>query len=68
MNNFISTNRKEVKFCFSLPNGPNKIVTQENNNILGETLVSLFSCFVNPVKPGVSEKQTCESWKSIKGN
>ena len=27
---------------------PNKIVQQESNTILGEILVSLFSCFVNP--------------------
>ena len=41
VNNFITTNMKEVKFCFSLLIGPNRIVEQENNNIL----VSLFSCF-----------------------
>ena len=35
-----------VKFFFSLPIGPNKIVQQENNNILGDILVSLFSCFL----------------------
>ena len=29
LNNFISTNRKEVKFCFYPPIGPNKIVQQE---------------------------------------
>ena len=34
--------------CFTLPIGPNEIVQQENNNILDEILVSLFSCFVNP--------------------
>ena len=44
---FITTKRKEVMFCFSLPIGPNKIVPQENNNILGEILVS-FPCFLNP--------------------
>ena len=43
MNNFITTNRNEVKFCFSPTIGPNKIVPTENNNILVETLVSLFS-------------------------
>ena len=36
MNNYISTNGKEVKFCFSPPIGPNKIVQQENKNILDE--------------------------------
>ena len=44
---FLMTNRKGAKFCFSLPVGRNKIVHQENNNILGENIVSLFSCFVN---------------------
>ena len=34
MKNFITDNRKGVKFCFSLPIGPKKIVQQENNNIL----------------------------------
>ena len=51
---FISTNRKEVKFCFSLSIGSNKIVQQENNNILGGILVSVFSCFINPF-PGKIE-------------
>ena len=41
-NNFISTNRKDVKFCFSPPSGPSKIVQQENINILGEILVLMF--------------------------
>ena len=39
------TNRKQVKFCFYIPIDPNKIVQQENNNILDEILVSLFNCF-----------------------
>ena len=47
MYNFISTNRKGAKFWYSLPVGRNKIVHQENNNILGEIIASLFSCFVN---------------------
>ena len=42
---FISTNKKQVKYCFSFPIGPNKIVQQKNNNILDEILVSLFYCF-----------------------
>ena len=29
LNNFISTNKKEVNFLFSIPIGPNKIVQQE---------------------------------------
>ena len=33
-------NKKTTKFCFSLPIGRNKIVHQENNNILGENIVS----------------------------
>jgi len=49
MNNSISNNRKEVKFCFSPPIGPNKIVQQENNNILDEILVSLFNFSFNPL-------------------
>ena len=48
MNNFNTTNRKEVKFCFCLPIGPNKIVQQENNDIFGEILGSLSSVFLNP--------------------
>ena len=45
LKNFIWTNRKQVEFCFYLPIGPNKIVQQENNNILDEIFVSLFDCF-----------------------
>ena len=47
-NNFITTNEKEAKFYFSLHIGQNKIVKKENNNFLGEILVSSFSCFSNP--------------------
>ena len=42
MNNIISTNRIEVKFSFSLPIGPNKIVQKEISNILDEILVHCF--------------------------
>ena len=49
MNNFISTNRKDVEFCFSPPIGPNKIVQQENKITLDEIVVSLFNCFQNPL-------------------
>ena len=52
VDNFISTKRKGVKFCFSPPIGWNKIDHQENKNILGEILVSLFSSFVNPFPCG----------------
>ena len=45
MINFNSTNRKVAKFWFFLPIGRNEIVHQENNNILGEIILSLF---VNP--------------------
>ena len=48
MNNCIATNRKTEQFCFSLTIGPNEVVQQESNNILGEILVSLFSCLFNP--------------------
>ena len=36
MNNFISTDRKEEKFCFYPFNGPIKIVLQETKNIFDE--------------------------------
>ena len=45
INNLSSTNRKDVKLCFSPPIGPNKIVQQENKNILDEIVVSLFNSF-----------------------
>ena len=48
MNNCIATNRKAEQFYFSLTIGPNEVVQQENINILGEILVSLFSCLFNP--------------------
>ena len=48
MNNCNTANRKEVKFCFFLPIGPDEIGHQENNNILGVIFVSFFSCFFNP--------------------
>ena len=38
VNNYIWTNRKQVKFCFYLPIGPNKNCV----------LVLLFDCFYNP--------------------
>ena len=47
MINSISTNRKELQFVS--PIDPNKIVQQENNDILDEILVSLFNCFLNPL-------------------
>ena len=59
MKNFISTNKKgETKL--GLPISRNKIVHQENNNILGEIIVSLFSCFYNPItgEGGGSDLQT----------
>ena len=38
-NNFITTNRKEENFCFSLPFGQIKLFEQISNNILVEILV-----------------------------
>ena len=45
LNNFIGTNRKKKTKLYLLLVGPNKIVRQENNNILDEILVSLLDCF-----------------------
>ena len=45
MNNFVSTNRKVVKFCISLPFDSNKIVQLENNSTLGEILVLVVFFF-----------------------
>ena len=42
MKNFISTNTKEVKFCFSLPIGPSNIVQDKNNNILAKLLYYVY--------------------------
>ena len=56
MNNFISTNKK-FYFCFSI--GQNKIVQQENNNILDKILVSLFYCLEIPLP----EELCILSWK-----
>ena len=53
MNNFISTNIKREKNLAPFSIGRNKIVHQENKNILGEIIVSFFSCFVNPF-PGLN--------------
>ena len=47
-NIIVSTYRKEETKLSSLPIGRNKIVHQEN--ILGEIIVPLFSCFVNPLQ------------------
>jgi len=53
LNNFIWTNIYIETIFYFLPNGRNKIIRQENKNILNEIIVSLFSCFVNPF-PGSS--------------
>ena len=45
MNNFIWKNRKGAKILYMLPIGENKIVHQENKNILDNILVSLVFCF-----------------------
>ena len=60
MNKFNSTNMKEVKFVFSLLLGPNKIVQQQNNNILGEILVFFVFLFRKSVpRLEIEEYQTC---------
>ena len=59
----ISTIRHEIKCCFSLSIGPNQIVQQENNNILGEVLVSLFPGFVNPF-PYLFLRPLCR-WETV---
>lgn len=42
-NDFIFTNRKGAKFCCSLPIGQIKWFIKENNIILGEIVVLLYS-------------------------
>ena len=44
MNNFITTNKKEVKFCFSLPIGPNTIFSKKTKIFMVKFLF-LFFCF-----------------------
>ena len=56
---------RRLKFCFSLSIGWNKIVHQENNSVLVEILVSLFSCFVNPFPEGGETQEKYDSWARI---
>ena len=43
MNYVITTNKKEVKFCFSLPIGPNTIYNKKTKMFL---VKFLFYCFM----------------------
>ena len=61
LNNYIWTNRKQVKY---LPIGPNKIVQQENN-INDEILVSLFEMVFQRFSPNKHYKTNRDPFINI---